>query len=137
MEQEVYGLFLLTSLESALDNLLESAREKQHLVVLGDSFRIEELLVEEEKLLDDLKRIHNIIKSDHMLCLEISDCPDAVQIQQRIHAKFSEFKMINEQNQKLISKGLEIIKYELSLLMPQNEYSNTLKNSSIVFDRKI
>jgi len=46
-------------------------------------------------------------------------------------------RSINDQNQRLISKSLEIVKYELGLFLPKDDYFNTSEMAPIAFDQKV
>ena len=137
MEQGAADLFLLTKLESSLDMLLETGKEKQSLVIKGDSPGIERLIRKEEKILHGLKQIESQMEQKPLLLSEI-DCGHKLgELQNSIAAKFALLGTMNEQNQKLISKSLEITRFELSLFIPQDNYSHAVRNQPIAFDKKV
>lgn len=137
VEQETSTLLLLEKLESIFDTLLETAEEKQCLVVAGDSSGLEELILREEQVLKDLESLENQVREEAFSQPGIGGCTSLARLKQVVAQKAMRLERLNEQNQKLMSKGLEIVRYELGLLLPQDDYSKTLKTPPIAFDEKV
>ncbi len=137
MEQETSTLLLLEKLESIFDTLLETAEEKQCLVVAGDSSGLEELILREEQVLKDLESLENQVREEAFSQPGIGGCTSLARLKQVVAQKAMRLERLNEQNQKLMSKGLEIVRYELGLLLPQDDYSKALKTPPIAFDEKV
>ncbi|HHX09938.1 MAG TPA: flagellar protein FlgN [Firmicutes bacterium] len=137
MEQQNTSLFLLSSLNLFLDTLIESAKEKQRLVIVGDCSGLEQIIRKEEKTLQDLQAIQERLGAEPLLLPDEPDSGETLdKLKQEAAQKVRQLQVLNEQNQELISKSLEIVRYELGLFIPQDDYSKTSKTPPIAFDQK-
>lgn len=130
-------LFLLTNTESALDRLLKMAEKKQQLVVAGDCEGLEAIILREEKALQDLNSLRTDFEEKAFSPLELSSSKQLVELQDVLRQKALLLQRFNQRNQKLISKSLEIVRYELGLLMPKEDYFKVSETSPIAFDQKV
>lgn len=120
-----------------LDTLIDTAKEKQRLVVEGDCQGLEEILRKEGQVLQDLQTIQERMGAEPLLPPDESGSSEAqVRLKHDVAQKVRQLQMLNEQNQKLLSKSLEIVRYELGFLIPQDDYTKVSKNPPIAFDQK-
>ena len=54
-----------------------------------------------------------------------------------IERKVFMLRSLNNQNQKLIARSLEIVRYDLGLFLPKEDYFKALKTAPLVFDQKV
>jgi flagellar biosynthesis/type III secretory pathway chaperone len=136
-KQETSTLFLLSGLGSLLDGLIDTAKEKQRLVVAGDCQGLEEIIRKEQQMLNDLDTLQERLGAEPLL---VADDPESSEVQARLKGEVAEkvrrLQTINEQTQKLLAKSLEIVRFELGLFLPQDDYSKASKNPPIAFDQK-
>ncbi len=130
-------LFLLRNMGSVLDKLLELANEKQQLVVAGDCKGLEEIILREEKVVQELNSLQTEFEENGLGLSETGGCKQTVQLKEALKQKALSLKRLNQRNQTLISKSLEIVRYELGLLMPKQDYFKVSETSPIAFDQKV
>jgi flagellar biosynthesis/type III secretory pathway chaperone len=136
LERQTSILFLLSNLSSALDALLETAEQKQRLVVAGDCIGLEQLIRKEEKILQDIQKLQARMGDEPVSSPDEPQDSEAVKLKQELAQKMRRLQVLNEQNQKLLSKSLEMVRYELGLFIPQDDYSKASKTPPIAFDQK-
>lgn len=137
VEHQPSALFLLTDLESVLDKLLETAQRKQGLVVSGDVKGLQELLQKEDEMLMELHSLKARINEGALSSPKASLGPEIQGLKDKVGRKALRLKNLNGQNQVLLSKSLEMVRYELGLFIPQNDYSKAAKSPPIAFDKKM
>jgi len=127
---------VLEGIAKALDDLLSLSKEKQDSVVRGDIPHLESILMQEQDLVYRL----NLLEQERIR-LYAGNPPEEEEVRDHIESlrvKASLLKSMNEKNQKIIAKTLEIIGRELGILQPQEGYGGKgAKTNPRVFDRKI
>lgn len=130
---------ILEDMVSVLDRLLTFSREKQEAVVRGDVASLEDIVRREE---DALRLVESLGKEQEMLLAggwgqpSPQNAKDVTCLEKAVRDKILLLKTINEQNQRLISKSLDMVRYELRLLVPKNGYGPAIKMQAIKFDQK-
>mgnify|MGYP001222633216 CR=1 FL=1 len=134
---EVAGL--LNRLELVLERLIDLARKKQDFVIAGDCGGLERVLAEEAAALGDLEYLEKQFggRDDSCILGDILKRDEYRSAKTFLTEKASLLRSINDQNQRLISKSLEIVKYELGLFLPKDDYFNTSEMAPIAFDQKV
>ena len=99
-KQETSTLFLLSGLGSLLDGLIDTAKEKQRLVVAGDCQGLEEIIRKEQQMLNDLDTLQERLGAEPLL---VADDPESSEVQARLKGEVAEkvrrLQTINEQTQ--------------------------------------
>lgn len=137
VEHESSALFFLTNLESVLDTLLEMAEQKQDLVVSGDVLKLEDLLQKEDEIVAKLESLKARVNEEALSSLKADVSLDIRRLKDAVGCKAVRLQNLNQQNQNLLSKSLEIVRYELGLFIPQGDYSKVSKPPPIAFDKKM
>ncbi len=129
-------LLLLNNIETILDKLLDLAGEKQRLIISGDCVGIDAIVKEEEEVLENLSAIEAEFEDKGFELTCLAENEDLGSLKPGLGHKAFLLRRLNNQNQKLISKSLELIKYELGLFLPREDYFKTSKTVPIAFDQK-
>ncbi|HHY16588.1 MAG TPA: flagellar protein FlgN [Firmicutes bacterium] len=131
-------LLLLNDIGAILDTLLEIAGEKQRLVVMGDCLGLERKIKEEEEALESLNRLGTRFDEDNRFRLDnLAGTEELARLKADIERKVFMLRSLNNQNQKLIARSLEIVRYDLGLFLPKEDYFKALKTAPLVFDQKV
>jgi len=134
---------ILEDLSNILDQLLGLSREKQQAVIQNDVSKLENVVKCEQELVSRLNHLDGK-RLQIVPCLDsISEeakrknCDRIVYLLRSIGRKVLLLKTVNSQNQKLLEKSLQLIKLELSLLMPKEGYNLPSKPVPLLFDEKV
>jgi len=129
---------LLNQIEKILDRLTSLAHNKQKFVVTGDCAGLEAVLAEEMEVIWGLKDLEEFTGPNGDFFLgDILNREEYSATKVRLSQKASALRRLNEQNQRLISKSMEIVQYELGLFLPKDDYFKTRELAPIAFDQKV
>jgi hypothetical protein len=121
---------ILQELTATVDGLLALALEKQEAVIKYDVESLQNLTLQEEELLGKLKSLEELyLNGAHGDGYE-TDCINTLK------DKISKLLQTNKRNQVLLEKGLDLIRYELKLILPDQGYDSNAINNSLLFDER-
>ena len=129
-------LLLLNNIEVILDKLLDLAGEKQRLVISGDCVGLDAIVKEEEEVLESLSAIQTQFEDNGSRLTGLAESEDFCNLKPGLVHKTFLLRRLNDQNQKLLSKSLELVRYELGLFLPREDYFQASKTAPIAFDQK-
>ncbi len=130
---------LINQLDLVIERLIDLARKKQDFVIAGDCSGLETVIREETAALLDLKYLEEQFTDGGHSCVleDILQKDEYRSAKNTLAKKASLLRRLNHQNQRLISKSLEIVKYELGLFLPKDDYFKTSELAPIAFDQKV
>ena len=130
---------ILEDMVSVLDQLLAFSGEKQDAVLRGDVASLEDVVRREEdalRLIESLEKERKMLIGDGPGQAPPQEAEDVSCLEKAVRDKILLLKTINEQNQRLIAKSLDMVRYELGLLLPKNGYGPAIKMQALRFDQK-
>jgi flagellar biosynthesis/type III secretory pathway chaperone len=123
-------------MDAAMDALLDVSSKKQEMLVSGDVAGLEKVVSAEQDLVAKLE----LLESDRSSAGEPPDEKAAGQViglRKSLREKAKKITDTNERNRGLLRQGLEVVQYELRLLLPQAGYGNPAARGPLVFDHRI
>ena len=127
---------VLSEMDGAMDVLLDMSSKKQEMLVSGDVVGLEKVVSAEQDLVAKLE----LLESERSSAGEPSDEKGAGQVaglRKSLREKAKKITDTNERNRGLLRQGLEVVQYELRLLLPQAGYGNPAAKGPLVFDHRV
>ncbi len=127
---------VLPEIDAAMDRLLDLSSQKQQLLVSGDVAGLEKIVSVEQDLVARLE----LLERERSSAVELPDSKAgaaAARLRESLREKAKKITDTNERNLGLLRQGLEIVQYELRLLLPQAGYGNPAAKGPLMFDHRV
>lgn len=127
---------VLLEIGLAMDSLLDLSSKKTGTLTSGDVVGLERLLSVEQDLIQRL----GFLETERASCSEDTASAvnaEALDLRESLKEKAKRISEINARNQSLLRQGLNIVKYELRLFLPQGKYGSALALGPLVFDHRV
>ena len=125
---------VLSEMDAVLDSLIDISRQKQEIIVRGDSKALESILPLEEGLLNDLDLLEKERMERYQAAQSGTEAVNA--LRRTLRDKAALVSAANERNQALLRQGLEIARYILGLFVPDVGYGKQAAAGPLVFDHR-
>jgi len=126
---------VLSEIDVVVDGLLDICSRKQEVLISGDVAALEKLIPAEEDLMARLE----LLEKERCSMVELLDAEagEVARLRDSLREKAKKIAGTNERNRRLLKQGLEIVQYELRLLLPQGGYGNPAAKGPLVFDHRV
>jgi flagellar biosynthesis/type III secretory pathway chaperone len=127
--------WILLEIGVAMDSLLDLSSRKTDILTAGDVAGLEKLLPAEQDLVQRL----GLLEEERVSRAgdDAGDAAELLSLRESLREKAKRIALVNGRNQSLLRQGLEIVQYEMRLLLPQGTYGNNPAKWPLVFDHRV
>lgn len=127
---------VLLEIGQALDGLIDLSQRKARVVIENDMAGLDAIVRSEEELSRRLASLEDE-RSKAAACAADADEDEIEALRQSLREKVEGLKVLNERNQRLLKQGLDLVEFQLKLLMPQPSYKGAPRPGPVMIDIRV